>query len=85
MMPIDRTLKCLEIIADHKGLRLEDVDGYTELCSFLSDLDVYGYSTGFSRADCLRVLKALIAHVCPSWVGCEMEFHRACQPEEVNS
>lgn len=80
-MPLDHTLKALENIADSKGLQLEDVPGYIPLCSFLTDLELYGTSSEFfSKEDCLKVLKALIAYVAPSLVGCEMEFHLSCQP-----
>ena len=83
-MPIDRTLKAPERSADEKGLRLEDVPGYCDLCAFLADIEIDGSSTmQFSREACLVVLKALIAHVLPCWVGREMEFHMSCQPEEV--
>lgn len=81
-MPIDRTLKALESIADSKGLQLEDVPGYIPLCEFLTDIELEGSSTScFSREDCLKVLKDLIAYVAPSLVGCEMEFHLSCQPK----
>ena len=81
-MPIDHTLHRLEQIADRKGLKLEDVAGYVRLCEFLTDIDLEGSSKlRFSRADCLAVLKALIAWVAPEWVGHEMEFHMKCQPE----
>lgn len=86
MLPIDRTLKVLEMVADHKGLRLEDVEGYVPLCEFLTDLELDGCSSkGFGREDCLKVLKALVAYVLPSFVGCEMAFHMSCQPEEVST
>lgn len=65
--PIDKALFELEKVADKKGLYLEDVPGYVDLCSFLSDLDVFGCSTGdFDKAKCLEVLKACIVHVFPS-------------------
>lgn len=80
-LPIDRTLKVLEIIADSKGLKLEDVEGYTTLCQFLTDLDLDGCSKlNFTKADTLRVLKRLIAYVTPSWAEMPMEFHQMCQP-----
>lgn len=82
--PIDRTLVVLEHTADRKGLKLEDVAGYSELCSFLSDLDVDGYSTAqFDKADCLEVLRRLIEYIAPEWSDDPMVFHRNCQPWEV--
>lgn len=65
--PIDKALYELEKVADTKGLHLEDVLGYVELCEFLTDLDVYGCSDkGFYREDCVNVLKACIVHVFPN-------------------
>ena len=65
--PIDKALYELEKVADTKGLYLEDVLGYAELCEFLTDLDIYGCSTkDFTKEDCLNVLKACIVHVFPT-------------------
>lgn len=65
--PIDKALYELEKVADTKGLYLEDVLGYVELCEFLTDLDIYGCSTkGFDKAACVDVLKACIVHVFPT-------------------
>lgn len=82
-MPIDHTLKALESIADHKGLRLEDVDGYESLCKFLTDLEDNEPTEWVSKVEAFEVLKRSIAYVAPGWVGHEMEFHWKCQPEEV--
>lgn len=83
-MPIDYTLKALERSADEKGLKLEDVAGYVKLCEFLTDIEMNDQpATWMSGAEAFEVLKALIAYVVPGWVGCEMEFHRKCQPQEV--
>lgn len=83
-MPIDRTLKTLERIADYKGLRLEDVDGYEALCKFLTDFEDNEPTEWVSKVDALEVLKRIIAYVAPEWVGHEMELHWKCQPEEVS-
>lgn len=83
-MPIDRTLKALEDIADSKGLRLEDVDGYVPLCKFLTDLEYQEPTEYISRLEAFKTLKRIIAYVAPGWVGNEMEFHWNCQPEEVS-
>ena len=65
--PIDKALYELEKVADTKGLYLEDVPGYVSLCSFLSDLDVFGCSSaGFDKGQCLEVLKACIVYVFPT-------------------
>ena len=65
--PIDKALYELEKVADSKGLHLEDVLGYVKLCEFLTDLDIYGCSdSGFTKEDCLNVLKACIVHVFPT-------------------
>lgn len=80
MMPIDRTLKALEVEADRKGLQLEDVDGYVPLCEFITDLEIDSCSSSwFSREDALRVLKNLICYVLPSWSVDPMAFHFKCQ------
>ena len=82
-MPIDYTLKALERSADEKGLKLEDVPGYIELCEFLTDIEFGDQPRNWhTKEDSLAVLKALIAHVLPCWSGHEMEFHRRCQPNE---
>lgn len=78
-MPIDYTLKALERSADEKGLNLEDVPGYIELCEFLTDIELGDQPRDWHTN---AVLKALIAHVLPCWSGHEMEFHRRCQPNE---
>ena len=83
-MPIDYTLKALEGIADTKGLRLEDVDGYKHLCAFLTDLEYDEATEWVSMAETFEVLKHIVAYVAPDWVGHELEFHRKCQPEEVS-
>lgn len=83
-MPIDRTLKALEDIADSKGLKLEDVDGYVTLCKFLTDLEFNEPTEYISGLEAFETLKRIIAYVAPSWVGREMEFHWKCQPEEVS-
>lgn len=83
-MPLDRTLKALENIADYKGLQLEDVDGYTHLCQFLTDIETSEDPIEWmSKADTFMVLKRLIAYVAPNWVGHEWEFHAKCQPQEA--
>ena len=65
--PIDRALFELEKVGDTRGLHLEDVEGYVDLCRFLSDLDVYGCSDmDFDKARCLDVLKACIVHIFPT-------------------
>lgn len=82
-MPIDHTLKALERIADEKGLQLEDVAGYVELCEFLTAIDLGEQPQDWhSKERTLEVLKALIAYVAPGWSGHEMEFHLKCQPAE---
>ena len=83
-MPIDRTLKALEEMADTKGLKLEDVDGYEPLCAFLTAMEDDDPTEWISGAEAFEVLKRIIAYVAPSWVGNEMEFHWKCQPEEVS-
>lgn len=84
-MPVDRTLKALESIADSKGLKLEDVDGYVRLCQFLTDIETSEAPIEWmSKTDTFLVLKRLIAHVAPGWVGHEWEFHAKCQPKEVS-
>lgn len=83
-MPIDRTLKALEDIADSKGLKLEDVDGYVPLCKFLTDLEYNEPTEYISGLEAFKTLKRIIAYVAPSLVGREMEFHWKCQPEEVS-
>lgn len=83
-MPIDRTLKALEDIADSKGLRLEDVDGYEPLCKFLTDLEDNEPTEYISGAEAFETLKRIIAYVASCWVGHEMEFHWKCQPEGVS-
>lgn len=85
-MPIDRTLKALEDIADTKGLKLEDVPGYVGLCEFLTDIEFGDKPRDWHNLErTLKVLKALIAYVAPGWIGCEMEFHRKCQPESLQT
>ena len=82
-MPIDYTLRALERTADEKGLQLEDVPGYVELCEFLTDIDLgIQPSDWHSKERTLEVLKALIAYVVPGWVGSEIEFHQKCQPSD---
>ena len=83
-MPIDRTLKALEDIADSKGLKLEDVDGYEPLCMFLTDLEYHEPTEYICGLEAFKTLKRIIAYVAPSWVGREMEFHWKCQPKEVS-
>lgn len=78
-MPIDRTLKALEDIADTKGLKLEDVPGYVELCEFLTDIEDNEPTEWVSSAEAFETLKRIIAYVAPGWVGHEMEFHWKCQ------
>lgn len=82
-MPIDRTLKALEDIADTKGLKLEDVDGYESLCAFLTALEDDEFTEWVSRVEAFEVLKRIIAYVAPGWVGREMEFHQKCQPAKA--
>lgn len=83
-MPLDYTLKALELIADQKGLQLEDVDGYVSLCKFLTDLESKEASNQpiewVSKEETFQILKKLIAYVTPIWVGHEWEFHNKCQP-----
>ena len=79
-MPIDYTLKALERTADEKGLALEDVPGYVELCAFLTDLELNEPTEWISGIEAFEVLKRIIAYIAPDWVGSEMEFHRKCQP-----
>lgn len=81
-MPIDRTLKALEDIADTKGLKLEDVPGYVSLCEFLTDIEENEPTEWVSSAEALETLKRIIAYVAPGWVGHEMEFHQKCQPAD---
>ena len=83
-MPIDYTLKALEEIADTKGLRLEDVDGYRPLCAFLTALEDDESTEWASMAETFEILKRIIAYVAPGWIGHELEFHQKCQPEEVS-
>lgn len=82
-MPIDYTLKALECTADEKGLALEDVSGYVELCAFLTDLEFGDPTDWISGVEAFEILKRIIAYVSPEWVGSEMEFHRKCQPAGV--
>lgn len=84
-MPIDRTLKALEGIADSKGLKLEDVDGYVSLCEFLTDIEFSEVAPNmwYPKEQTFEILKKIIAYVAPSWIGHEWEFHWKCQPEEV--
>ena len=79
-MPIDYTLKALERTADEKGLALEDVAGYVELCAFLTDLEFNESTEWISGIEAFEILKRIIAYIAPDWVGSEMEFHRKCQP-----
>lgn len=83
-MPIDRTLKALEGIADSKGLKLEDVDGYGSLCKFLTNLESKEFAPNvwYSKRDTFQILKKLIAYVAPGWIGHEWEFHAKCQPHD---
>lgn len=65
--PIDKALYELEKVADTKGLHLEDVPHYVELCSFLTDLDVFGVSDEpLTKQECLDILCNCIKHVFPS-------------------
>ena len=82
-MPIDHTLCTLERIAHSKGLQLEDVSGYVELCEFLTAIE-YGEQplTWISKQDTLEILKRIITYVAPGWIGRELEFHLSCQPKE---
>lgn len=65
--PIDKALYELEKAGDTKGLHLEDVPGYVELCDFLTDLDVFGCSrAGFDRDRCIDILSACIVHIFPN-------------------
>lgn len=84
-MPIDRTLRALEVIADSKELKLEDVDGYVSLCKFLTDLESKEVAPNvwYSKREAFQILKKLIAYVAPGWVGHEWEFHAKCQPQEI--
>lgn len=86
-MPIDRTLKALESIADAKGLQLEDVDGYVSLCKFLTDLESKEVAPNvwYSKRETFQILKKLIAYVAPGWIGHEWKFHAKCQPKEVET
>ena len=79
-MPIDYTLKALERTADEKGLALEDVPGYVELCAFLTDLELNEPTVWIGGIEAFEVLKRIIAYIAPDWVGSEMEFHWKCQP-----
>lgn len=64
--PIDDVLYSLERIADKRGKRLEDVDGYVGLCEFLTDLDVWGFSDSYyDKQHCKEVLCKCVAHVLP--------------------
>lgn len=83
-MPIDRTLKALEDIADSKGLKLEDVDGYIALCMFLTDLEEDEPAEYICGLGAFETLKRIIDYVAPGWFGREMEFHWKCQPKEVS-
>ena len=82
-MPIDYTLKALERTADEKGLALEDVTGYVELCAFLTDLEFGDPTEWISGVEAFEILKRIIAYVAPGWIGSEMEFHQKCQPAGV--
>lgn len=82
-MPIDYTLKALERRADAWGIQLEDIEGYVDLCAYLTDIDCGEQpSKWFSKEDCMNVLKTIIKEVAPAWVGKEYEFHLNCQPVE---
>lgn len=83
-LPLDNTLYVLEKIADSKGLQLEDVPGYLDLCKFITDVEFNEVNiTWQSKEATMSTLRAIIAYVAPSWVGHEAEFHMQCQPKEV--
>ena len=82
-MPIDRTLKALEDIADSKGLKLEDVDGYVDLCKFLTDLEYNESPEWISKVEAFKTLERIVDYVAPGWAGHVWEFHARCQPEET--
>lgn len=78
--PIDITLKTLEDLADRRGIVLEDIPEYMQICTYLTCLD-FDDKEGlpFTHNELFDKFKKLIAHALPEYTNHEMEFHRICQ------
>ena len=78
--PIDKTLRVLELVADTKGMALDDVPEYVSLCEYLTCIDMnLNDQLPFAHDEVFEVYQKVFTQVMPECPGNAMDFHRRCQ------
>lgn len=78
--PLDITLRVLELVADTKGITIENIPEYVDLCEYLTCIDMNCYAQSpIDHKDVFDTYSRVLTQVIPECTIKPMDFHRRCQ------